>query len=224
MRKSLALAFAPVLLAARCYDPGMTVRLAPETQPYRPVFYAHHDSVPVHSIGRFTVEACRPHQIQKVVWEIERSTEGDTPRPLRISYGQLPSGYTQKVAPEPLAAGRCYAVLAQSPGRGELSFRLADDGTPTPGGNDGWRQFERAAVACKRAYRRARTPEAIAAANVLAQPVADTTVSCGTFSTRWRSELDNAESSEMLALKFIGGIAALTALFWLEDALKLPKE
>lgn len=224
MRRSLAvLAMVPVLMANQCY-PAFDVRVAPGPQPLRPVITGEREGQPV-ELNSVAVSRCRPGDLYHPMWSVEVATDS-------LVYGAPPHGTDGSKAAEPLALGGCYNISAWGRLRsnqramGHGGFRLLPDGTVVNGtGAQGRRlererEVDRMAVACRRAYRRARTETDSAGVDARAWAVSDTTITCGWLRTRDPDTIATTESTERLLLQAAAGVAAIAALSVLQNALK----
>lgn len=178
MRRSLAvLAGAPLLLATTCIE-RYELRASPRPERGKPAITAWRGDRPV-VVNGLTVQRCRPAALPHVAWSISRKEFRDsTAAPEPIIYGELPKGFAETHAPEPLAPATCYALVGGGGavdgmglrfGMGHGGFHVREDGSVVPG-EAGFgesthyeRQFSRAAIACRRALRHARTPGQLAA-------------------------------------------------------------
>ena len=234
MRRCLAiLAAAPLLTATTCFR-SYELRTSPRPEPGKPAITGWSGTRPV-TVNQLSVERCRPSELRHEAWSIARKDRSDsTAAPEPIIYGELPKGFEEEHAPEPLAAGVCYEMrgfgtVADSTrefavGRG--GFHVLRDGTVAPGGG-GWREslhydreFERAAVHCRRAFRGVRTAEQTAAVDARAFAISDTSVTCGDMRTRFAQTMRETPSTEKTALGIVALVAALGTIFWLEDVVK----
>jgi len=96
-------------------------------------------------------------------------------------------------------------------GTGELGWQLERE-----------QLVDRAAVGCRRGYRRARSFADTIAVDARVWPVSDTTVTCGFLRHRDPDMIARAESTERLLLQAAGGILAAAALWRLGDMLPKP--
>ncbi|HEX6751901.1 MAG TPA: hypothetical protein VF092_31695 [Longimicrobium sp.] len=234
MRRSLAiLAAAPLLTATTCFR-SYELKTSPRPDPGKPAITGWSGTRPV-ATSALTVERCRPLELRHEVWSIARKDRSDsTAAPEPIIYGELPKGFEEERAPEPLAAGVCYhmrgyGTVADSTREfavGSGGFHVLRDGTVAPGGG-GWREsvhydrdFERAAVHCRRAFRGARTPEQAAAVDARTFAISDTSITCEDMRTRFVTAMRDTPSTEKTVFAVVGLVAALGAIFWLEDVAK----
>ena len=228
MRKSLAvLAMGPLLMATQCH-PSYDVRVAPGPEPMQAVFTGVRGKESV-AIDDLAVALCRPSVVSHLVWDatrVEKAAGADS-----VTYGEA-SRFSSRRPAEPLRPGGCYTVFSTGTlhpsGRyaiGSGGFHVLPDGRVVNGtGPQGrrltsYRQVDRAAVGCKRAYRRAPTLQDTTSIDARVWEVADTTITCGHLRYRHPETLAGAESSERLLLQAAGGIAVLVALFAIQDAL-----
>ena len=236
MRRSLAvLAIAPVLMATQCY-PRYDVQVSPGPAPKQAVFTGVRDKEAV-ELGSVTVARCRPSLLHHVVWDVDiRETADSIPASDSLVYGAAPAGFFERKGPEPLVAGGCYTVsswgrLRESGRRamGSGGFHVLPDGTVANGlGARGGRlagenQVERAAVGCRRDYRRAGTAADSTRVDARVWAVADTSITCGFLRTRHPEIIATTESTEWRLVQVAGGIAAIAALLVLEDRLNLQR-
>jgi hypothetical protein len=233
MRRSLAvLAMAPVLMATTCF-PSFDVRVSPGPAPMQAVFTGVRGKEAV-ELQRVTVSLCRPGVVNRVVWSVNFREEDGGDLPDSLVYGAPPPGFFAQSPPEPLAAGRCYQVSAAGRLRsttlgamGTGGFRVLADGTVADGiGAQGSRlakqhEVDRAAVGCRRAYRRARTRPDSAGVDARVWAVSDTSITCGFLRTRYPETIASTESTEGRILRVAGAVAVLIAVYAIEDALHL---
>jgi hypothetical protein len=166
-------------------------------------------------LTELAVSRCRPREVRTPVWHIRRDAGVPlaTGTPLRITYGEVPAGYMEKKAPDPLVPGRCYTAVVAGRGAGYAELAVLADGRVEMRGSgrgEGFkhgREVERAAVSCERGYRDARTPVDSLVVDRRIHPVADTTITCGVLRTKY--PLAEAVSTER---KLLGGLLALLAL------------
>jgi hypothetical protein len=168
-----------------------------------------------------------------VRWRITRE-DGAAPaqEPLRVIYGRVPPGYREEAPATPLAVGGCYharavARLDSALAKqlkwfnldGAQTFRLLPDGRMILGNPEGTffdrrplRETNRAAVACARGYRRARTEADTAAVDVREHTVLDQPLSCGWLRAHWPDVLtapQTTERSVLAALALVAGIVGV---------------
>lgn len=233
MRKLLVLALAPALAATSCIRP---VRIDPAPSPSRaPAFTFSRDGGPLRMLDEFAVTQCRPEPLQRPLWHVARSrTQADAPlawderrardstEALRITYGKTPEGFTEVVAPEPLAAGLCYlARVRDSYGGGSREFRLLPDGRMETGRLGDWYrrggdQLNRAAVHCRRSYRRASRADSLRI-DPWRHAVADTSVTCAELRTAHPEVMKTAVSRETTVT--VGLVVAAALAGFLVDEL-----
>jgi len=232
MRKSLTvLAMAPVLMATQCYR-AFDLQVSPGPKPMQAVFTGVRKGEQV-ELEELSVALCRPSVIQHVVWSASRSGK-KAERTDSVTYGEASTGFFSDRAPEPLRPGGCYQVWGggrlrgrPGPAIGSGGFRVLADGTVVNGTGELGRRLtgelvlDRAAVACRRGYRRARTSVDSAVVDDRSWAVADTTITCGFLRRRSPETIANAESTERVLLSSLGAIAAVAALLVLEDKLNL---
>jgi hypothetical protein len=232
MWRSLAvLAMGPLLMATQCH-PVYDLRVSPGPEPGQAVFTGARKNERA-EIGTVTVALCRPGEVSRVVWSASRVEKSAGPD--SVTYGEGAPRFAAERPPEPLRAGGCYEVFTSgtlhASGRyatGSGGFHLLADGTVRNGtGPEGsrltsWRQVDRAAVGCKRAYRRAPTLQDTVRIDARTWQVADTTLTCGDLRYRHTETLARAESTERLILQVSAGVAGLIALFAIQDKLN-PK-
>ena len=235
MRRSLAvLATVPALMATQCY-PGFNLRVSPGAEPMQAVFTGERGGQPV-ELRTVTVARCRPSVVHHVVWDAAVRSESDAKARIdSVVYGQVPKGSVERSRAEPLAAGSCYEVFAS--GRtlsgqyaiGSGGFRVRPDGVVIDGtgpmgrrlGNE--REVDRMAVGCRRDYRRARTLADSANVDARVWAISDTSITCGYLRHRDPGVIERTESSEWRLVQVAGGIAAIAALFVLEDRFNLRR-
>lgn len=235
MRKSLAvLAMMPVTMATQCI-PRFDVRTSPGPEPMQAVFTGDRGGEPV-ELRKLTVARCRPGVAHHVVWDASVGSASDsTVRADSVVYGRAPEGSDELAKAEPLIAGGCYEVFASGLtragryARGTGGFRVRPDGVVIDGTGPMGRRFgnekevDRAAVGCRRDYRRARTAADSATVDARVWPISDTTLTCGDLRRRAPDAIATTESTERLVLQAAAGIAALAALFVLQDKLNLRR-
>lgn len=235
MRKSLAvLAMMPVTMATQCF-PRFDVRTLPGPEPMQAVFTGDRGGQPV-ELSSVTVARCRPSVVHHVVWDAKMGSEADgKPRVDSVVYGQAPRSTDEQSAAEPLIAGGCYEVFASGRtlsgeyARGTGGFRVRPDGVVIDGtGPMGRRlasekQVDRAAVGCRRDYRRARNAADSATVDARVWAISDTTITCGYLRLRAPEVIAETESTERRLLEIAAGVAVLAAIFVLEDRLNLPR-
>jgi hypothetical protein len=237
----LAVALCPALMASTCIEP-VHIRVDPGPRPDdTPAFHFTYDGDPVTYVEEFRVEECRKIGRGASAWRIVR--DGQTPTdviPLRITYGQLPRGYRETAAVQPLAPGGCYYAsveylapigsLIRSPAGGE-TFRLLPNRQLVVGSPGGlfnntrpFRQLNRAAVGCTRGYRRARTAADSAAVDAREYGVLDARVSCGWLYSEWPDVVDEPLGTERATLALIGLFATFVATgLLLEQIPEVPR-
>jgi hypothetical protein len=217
----LALALCPGLMASTCIHPAY-VRVAPGPRiDEPPAFHFEYRGEPLTYVEEFQVADCADPRTHSPAWRIAR--EGQTPPaigPLRIVYGRVPQGYRESTPAQPLAPGGCYHAtvevlppvgeLIRSPAGGE-TFRLLPNGRIIVGQPAGlfnnprpFRQLNRAAVGCKRGWRRARTAADSAAVDAREYKVLDARVSCGWLFAEWPGVVDDPTSTERATLALAG--------------------
>jgi hypothetical protein len=221
-----ALALCPVLMASTCIEP-VYVGVDPGPRPGdAPAFQFVYRREPLTYVEGFQVTACGERGGASSTWRIVR--DGQTPPdngPLRLTYGQVPRGYRETTAAQPLRPGGCYdasvEVLPPIGGRirtpaGSERFRVLPNGQLVVGYSGGlihntrpFRQLNRASVGCTRGWRRARTAADSAAVDAREYPVLDARVSCDWLFTEWRDVVGEPRSTERAGL----GVAALLVLF-----------
>ncbi|HEX9937310.1 MAG TPA: hypothetical protein VGB15_09310 [Longimicrobium sp.] len=223
-RLGLTACLAVPLLAMSC-PPKMSVHLDPASAANAPSFTFSRQDVLLGSVREFGVYACRPTQLQKPLWVIRSDTATAAPRGsvLRVTYGQVPQGYVAENPAVPLEPRRCYeaAVIGAEyswPGtkdfylerdgrvralRGETAFELAIKQE---------QRWNRAAVQCRRGYRRARSAGDSAAVDVRSYPVADTTLTCGWMRQAFPGDIAEAVSTERGTAAFLGFVALMAGL------------
>ena len=222
----LAMALSPVLMASTCMEP-VHVRVDPGPRPEdAPAFHFIYDGDAVTYVEEFQVAKCRSAGTRAPMWRIVR--DGQTPtdiEPLRIVYGQVPRGYRETTAPQPLDPGGCYRASVDylAPvGRpirhpaGVETFRLLANRQVIAGGPAGlihntrpFRQLNRAAVACTRGYRRADTAADSAAVSAREYAVLDARVSCDWLYSEWPDLMEEPLSTERASL----AMAVLLAVY-----------
>jgi hypothetical protein len=227
MRRSvLVVLLAPALLASECTpaSPPIKLLLAEDSRPGKPAFYFSRENEMLPGLTELAVSRCRPREVRTPVWHIRRNTGDAAEGALRVTYGEVPPGYVEKQAADPLVPGQCYTAVATagySAGYAELG--VLDDGrVVVRGGGRGegfthGRQVERAAVACVRDYRDAPTAADSLAVDEHVHPVADTTITCGTLRTKY--PLDEAVSSERRLLGGLIALLTLIAIFLIEEGI-----
>jgi hypothetical protein len=226
MRRSLAvLALGPALMATQCYQ-KIDVHVSPGPKPGQAVITGVHAKEPV-ELQELTVTLCRPMEIDRVVWSGNGGARDS------VLYGTS-EGFFAERPPEPLAPGGCYEVSA----RGRLhesrryawgfgGFRVRPDGTVIDGTGAPGRRLnsslgiDRAAVGCRRAYRRARTEPDSAGVDARVWPVSDTAITCRFLRQRFPETIASTESTERVLLEVSGALAAIAALLVLESRLHL---
>jgi hypothetical protein len=233
MRRSLAvLAMGPVLMASQC-RPVYDLRVAPGPEPGQAVFTGTRKDEAV-EIGTVRVGLCRPSVVAHVAWSASRVEKGAGPD--SVAYGEGTPRFVAERPPEPLRPGGCYQVFTSGTlhpsGRyavGSGAFHVHPDGRVANGtGPQGsrltsYRQVDRVAVGCKRAYRRAPTLQDTVRIDARVWEVSDTTLTCGDLRYQYPEMLASAESTERVLLQAAGGIVGLIALFAIQDKLKLKE-
>lgn len=157
-------------------------------------------------------------------WRITREDGAPAQEPLRVIYGHVPPGYREEAPAAPLAVGGCYharavARLDSALARplkwfdvdGTQTFRLLPDGRMILGTPEGTffdrrplRETNRAAVACARGYRRARTQADTTAVDVREYAVLDHPLPCGWLRTHWPDVLTSPQTTERTLLGAVG--------------------
>jgi hypothetical protein len=235
MRKSVAvLAMMPVTMATQCY-PRFDVRTSPGPEPMQAVFTGDRGGQPV-ELRTVYVTRCRPSVVHHVAWDATVQSELDPKvRVDSVVYGRAPKGAAERSAAEPLIAGGCYEVSASGRtvtgeyARGTGGFRVRPDGVVIDGtGPMGSRlanekEVDRAAVGCRRDYRRARTAADSVTVDARVWPVSDTTITCGYLRRRAPDAIAETESTERVVLQAAAGVAAIAALLVLQDKLNLRR-
>lgn len=161
-----------------------------------------------------------------VRWRITRETGADAAtEPLRVIYGRPPAGYREEAPAAPLAVGGCYhaRVVARLDSAlakplkwfdvdGAETFRLLPDGRMLVGTPEGTffdrrplRETNRAAVACARGYRRARTRADSSAVDAREHLILEHPLSCGWLRVHWPDVLSGPQTTERTLL---GALAA----------------
>lgn len=228
MRRKLffALALCPVLMASQCIEPVYVDVAQGRQAGGAPTFQFAYRRELLTYVEAFQVAECQERGGRSSTWRIVR--DGQTPpdnAPLRLTYGQVPRGYREMEAAQPLRPGGCYdasvEILApvgqpiRTPA-GDERFRVLPNGQLVVGYSDGlihntrpFRQLNRASVGCTRGWRRARTAADSAAVDAREYPVLNARVSCDWLFTEWRDVVDEPGSTERAGL----GIAALLVVF-----------
>ncbi|HEU4561483.1 MAG TPA: hypothetical protein VFS20_26755, partial [Longimicrobium sp.] len=223
-RAALALCLAAPLLAMSC-PPRMKVHLDSASARNAPSFTFSREDVLMERVREFGVYACRPKGLQKPLWVIrpDSGTAAVRGSVLRVTYGEVPPGYVAETPALPLEPRKCYeaAVVGSEyswPGtrdfylerdgrvralRGETSFELAMKQE---------QRWHRAAVGCRRGYRRARSAGDSAVVDARTFPVADTTLTCGWMREAFPSDIDEAISSERGTVMFLGLVAIMAGM------------
>jgi hypothetical protein len=229
MRRSLAvLAGAPLLTATSCIN-TFDLRTSPRPERVSPAIVARSGGRPA-NVRTLRVERCRPEVLPHVAWSIARLVGADsTAAPDSIIYGQLPRGYHELHPAEPLSPGGCYEMhgIAGSGDSttfgdavGSAAFRVLPDGTVVPG----WtrvrygKELGHAALACRFAFHRARTPADTAAVDARTFPVADTTVSCQMMRTTLAQTMRAEPGPRKVAVTMLTAVAEIGAIIWLGRA------
>jgi hypothetical protein len=220
MRWSLAvIAGAPLLMATSCIH-TYPMRTAPGPVRGRPAIVSERYGGERVFVNGLTVRRCRPEQLPHVAWAVERGPAADSAEAAdSVVYGRAPAGFLETHPPEPLAP-RCYEMdgharpwrsFAGRDSTGWGVFHIAGD-SATDGEWDvrADKQMRRALLACRGAFRRARTAADTAQADTRVFPVADTTVSCAFARTHLAGAMRREPSRGRAALN---GIAAFSALF-----------
>lgn len=226
MRRYLVLTMVPLLMATTC-PPRVKIQNVPSPAA-RPTFAFSVGDRPLGSLREFEVTRCRPAVLRRPLWlvrqqyvgtdtlaALEDRTGPDAADALRITYGEVPEGYWQIRAPEPLVPGRCYlAVATIGYGRGAREFRVTPDGRVELGQSSGYysraeNELNRAGVHCKRSYHAARSARDTLAADARAFAVADTSVTCGYLRHQQPFVLSSAMSRELRVGILVLGTAAI---------------
>lgn len=236
-----ALALCPVLMASRCIEPAYVgVAQGPEPD-YAPTFQFSYRRELLAYVEEFQVVDCDDPAGHSPMWRVIR--DGQTPTdiaPLRLPYGQVPRGYRETAAPEPLEPGGCYEAwvevlapvglpIASLPGAER--FRLLPNRQLVIGYSAGlinntraFRQLNRAAVGCTRGWRRAHTAADSAVVAAREHPVLDARVSCGWLFSEWRDVVEEPLSTERAGLTLAGLLAVFVALgLLLEQIPEVPR-
>lgn len=235
MRKSLVvLAMMPLIMATQCF-PRFDVRTSPGPEPLQAVFTGERGRETV-ELSSVTVARCRPGVVYHVAWEASFPSElNPKVRVDSVVYGQAPQGSDERSAAEPLIAGGCYEVfasgrtLAGQYARGTGGFLVRPDGVVIDGTGSVGRRLgsqrgvDRAAVGCRRQYRRARTTADSATVDARVWAVSDTTITCGFLRSRAPEVIAETESTERMLLEIAGGVAVIAALLVLEDRFNLRR-
>jgi len=227
MRKLFILALVPLLMATTC-PPRVAIQPVPSAASRQPTFAFSSGGVALASLRAFEVTQCRPGELRRPLWRVSRPagpadtlhawTRMETPDSsavLRITYGQVPEGYREEVAPEPLVPGRCYLAGGRLDyGGGAQEFRVTEDGGVRLGSSRGYfaayeSQMNRAGVHCKRAYRGARSPADTATVDARVQAVADTSITCGYLRTEHPEVIRTAQSREFRVALLALGAASI---------------
>jgi hypothetical protein len=220
----VALCLVAPLLATTCL-PRMNVHVDPASPRNAPAFTFSKEDVLQGRVREFGVYACRPQELRKPLWVIHPDSGSAAPRGsvLRVTYGEVPPGYTAEGEAPPLEPRKCYEAAAVGdefswPGtkdfylerdgrvrvlRGETSFELATKQE---------QRWHRAAVGCRRGYRRARSAGDSAVVDARTFPVADTTLTCGWMRQAFPGEINEAMSSERGTVMFLGLVAIMAGL------------
>jgi|GEM_PF-2806187 len=226
MRKRLVLVLVPLLMATTC-PPGVKIQSAPSPAA-RPAFTFSTRGAPLVSLRELEVTQCRPAAVRRPLWQVRRhhgetdslvTTEDmrgrDGDDSFRVTYGEVPEGFRELVAPEPLVPGRCYLTVASlGYGGGSREFHVTPDGRVEMGKSGGYSsraesELNRAGVHCKRVYHAARSPADTAAADARAFAVADTTVTCGYLRREQPFVLRSALSRELRVAIVVTGFLAI---------------
>jgi hypothetical protein len=226
MRKRLVLVLVPLLMATTCV-PRVSIQGAPSPAA-RPAFAFSTGGAPLVTLREFQVTQCRPGAVRRPLWQVRRhhsqtdtlvtwdqmrGRDGDDS--FRITYGQVPEGFGELVAPEPLVAGRCYLAVANiGYGGGSREFSVTPDGRVELGKSGGYygrgdSELNRAGVHCKRLYYAARAPADTVAADARAFAVADTSITCGTLRREHPFVLKSALSRELRVAIVVAGAASI---------------
>jgi hypothetical protein len=228
----LAVALCPALMASQCIEPlYLRVDPGPEADDV-PAFRFIYDGDPVTYVDELQVTTCETRRVP--TWRIVRDGQSPTDmRPLRIIYGQLPRGYRETTAAQPLQAGGCYRATAEYPAPvntpvrtlpGRETFRLLPNGqviagepvsvfnNPRP-----FRQLNRAAVGCTRGYRRADTAADSAAVDAREYGVLDARVTCGWLFSQWPDVVAEPVGTERATLTLAGLLALYVGVGLLLD-------
>jgi hypothetical protein len=224
-RSLLVLATGPLLMATQCF-PMFEVKTAPGPKPMQAVLVGVRKDEAV-SLKHVRVSLCRPSPLDHVVWS------GSAAGADSLLYGTS-AGFSADHPAEPLLAGGCYSVHAEGVlepssryARGSGGFRVRPDGVVIDGTGplgrrlSSGRPVDRAAVACRRGYRAARTAGDSTVVDARAWPVADTTLSCALLRRRFPELIAETESTERRLLAVTGALTLVAALIVLESALNL---
>jgi hypothetical protein len=173
-----------------------------------------------------------------VRWRITRDERAaPAQEPLRVIYGSVPAGYREEAPAAPLAMGGCYHARAVArldsalakPLKwldvdGAQTFRLLPDGRMILGTPEGTffdrrplRETNRAAVACTRGYRRARTAADTAAVDVREYTVLDGPLSCGWVRTHWPDVLTAPQTTERTVLAAVAVVVGAVGIILSSD-------
>lgn len=240
----LALCLVPALMATSCIYP-IGVHVEQDTAGDPPEFRFSHHGRPLVRLDTLSVSGCpertsysavytqREHPELPVLWRIVRDPNAPaTTEAPRIRYGRVPAGYVEQKPAEPLPSGGCYNVYAAGPGNapetwpnfGGQTIHLLPDGRLVEGTPSGYavnahpfRQVNRAAVACARGYRRARTPADSAAVDARAFAVLDASLSCGWLQGNWPDLMNEPQSAERLFVALLATAAAVGVSIYLDE-------
>lgn len=230
----LVVAMAPALLANQCFR-LIDVRIAADRRGEPPTFSFSHGREQLHVVKRFEVTECtgsRSDPLWRIVPDGVTQHEG---RPVRITYGVLPRGYSQQEPARPLEPGGCYRASVTGfhvdPfSMGSETFRILPNRTVVLGEPAGllnssraFRQLNRAAVGCTRGYRRATSSADSASVTAREYRVLDDRVSCGWLYDQWGDVMSEPYNTEHGVLAIVGGIAAIWGIIFLSEQIPQPK-
>jgi hypothetical protein len=230
MRWSLAvIAGAPLLMATSCIH-TYQMRTAPGPERGRPAIVSERYGGERVFVNALAVRRCRPEQLPHVAWAVERGPAADTAEAAdSVVYGRAPAGFLETHPPEPLAPG-CYEMegharpwrsFAGRDSTGWGVFHMPADSGAVDGEWDlrPEKQMRRALLACRGAFRRARTAADTAETDTRVFPVADTTVSCALARTGLADAMHREPSRARAALNAIAAFSALFAASYAVGAL-----
>jgi hypothetical protein len=220
----LAIAISPLMMAMQCFRLAR-VEVSPGAAPSDPpAFDFTYRGQPLAGVETFRVESCAADG-RHLLWQVERIGQTLTEtEPLRITYGQVPRGFREDRPAAALQPGGCYHASATGMEEVELSgmivlgesFYLLPSRRMFAGSPAGlvhnsrpFRQINRAAVGCRRGWRRARTQADSAAAGARRYPVLDERLSCDWLNTHWPDLMAEPASTERAAL----AVATLLAVY-----------